>query len=124
MNDKNGIQIKHLLNKTQNFRDGLDERNEVTEFIKSSYLQMRYHKCCKKLLELSLVSQIERKIVKAQTRKAFLETAVPLLQKELENACFDITGCATVSSMKDPESWGTRSDRETRAIFGANRTRR
>ena len=59
--DKNGIQIKHLLNKTQNFHDGLEERIEVTEFIKSSYLQMWYHKCGKKVLELSLVSKIERK---------------------------------------------------------------
>ena len=74
---------------------------------------MRYHKCGKKVLELSLVSKIERKIVEARTRKAFLEKAVPLFQKELENARFDITGCATVSSMNDPESWGTRSDRKT-----------
>ena len=74
---------------------------------------MRYHKFGKKVLELSLVSKIARKIVEARTRKAFLEKAVPLFQKELKNARFDIIGCATVSSMKDPESWGTRSDCET-----------
>ena len=74
---------------------------------------MRYHKRGKKVLEPSLVSKIERKVVQARRCKVFLEKAVPRFQKELENARFNMTGFYTVSPMKDPESWGTRSDRET-----------
>ena len=66
---KNGINIKHLLIKTQYYHDGLEERNDVTEFIKSSYLRIRKHKMGKKVLELSLVSQIKLKIVEARRRQ-------------------------------------------------------
>ena len=76
-------------------------------------LRMRYHKCGKKVLEPSLVSKIERKVVEARRRKGFLEKAAPRFLKELKNARFNMTGCATVSSVEDPESWGTRSDSET-----------
>ena len=75
--DKNGIQIKHLLNKTQQFHDGLEERNEVTEFISSSYRRMRYHKSGKKVLEPSLVSKIDE----ARKKEVVREQAEDLKMK-------------------------------------------
>ena len=67
------MNIIHLIEKQQNYRDGINEGNIVNDFISSSNLRIRYHNIGNIVLELSLVSQIKLKIVEARRRQEFFK---------------------------------------------------
>ena len=88
--EMNVVKAKILLlcEKQQNYRDGINERNLVNNFLSMSNLQIRYQVSDKMLLEPSLLTQINMKVVAAQRRKEFFRTVVPPFQKEVKHALF------------------------------------
>ena len=98
-----------LCEKQQNYCDGINKRNFVNNFLSMHHLRMWYYNSANIVLEPSLLTQINMKVVAARRQQECFRTAVPQLQKEVKKSRFDISRYSTSSYMKDPEGWGTHS---------------